>query len=320
MSDTPLFTVFTPTHNRAHTIKRVFDSLCAQTLRDFEWLVVDDGSTDNTAELIAGWAKVADFPIRYFRQDHCGKHIAHNLAVREARGKFFWSLDSDDACLPRALEIIAGHWESIPASERSSFVAVCGLCCDQKGKIIGDIFPSSPFDSTLREKRYIHRLRGEKAGAILTTVVRQYPFPEIAGTYFIPEGLVWLNISKTYKIRYVNEVLRVYFVNDHATGATLTQRRALSENAVGRLHYNIWLLNNDLEYFLYSPMPFLKAAVVLPIVAYASKESLWTVLRSLNGVPAKALVLTALPIWAAFGIAGFFGCMTGRRSTAPNGN
>ncbi len=95
----PIFTVFTPTYNRAHTIHRAFDSLRAQTLRDFEWLVVDDGSTDNTSELIASWAKVADFPIRYFKQDHSGKHIAHNLAVREARGKFFLPLASDDACL-----------------------------------------------------------------------------------------------------------------------------------------------------------------------------------------------------------------------------
>src|SRR5580658_2083591 len=101
MSESYAFTVFTATYNRAHTIKRVFDSLCAQTLRDFEWLVIDDGSTDNTSELIANWAKIAHFPIRYFRQDHSGKHIAHNLAAREARGQFFLVFDSDDACIPR---------------------------------------------------------------------------------------------------------------------------------------------------------------------------------------------------------------------------
>ncbi len=117
MSGAPLFTVFTPTYNRAHTLHRVFGSLCAQTLRDFEWLVVDDGSTDDTAALIAGWATAADFPIRYFRQDHSGKHIAHNLAVREARGQFFMSLNSDDACVPQALERIAYHWTTIPARD-----------------------------------------------------------------------------------------------------------------------------------------------------------------------------------------------------------
>src|SRR3974390_2817293 len=94
------FTVFTATYNRAHTLHRVYDSLCAQTLHDFEWIVIDDGSTDNTAELIDDWAKAAQFPIRYFKQNHSGKHVAHNLAVREARGLFFLPLDSDDACLP----------------------------------------------------------------------------------------------------------------------------------------------------------------------------------------------------------------------------
>jgi glycosyltransferase involved in cell wall biosynthesis len=88
MADPPLFTVFTPTYNRAHTIHRVYDSLCAQTLRDFEWLVIDDGSTDNTAELVAKWAEVAKFPIRYFKQKNLGKHFAHNRALVEATGYF----------------------------------------------------------------------------------------------------------------------------------------------------------------------------------------------------------------------------------------
>jgi glycosyltransferase involved in cell wall biosynthesis len=299
MPGSPLFTVFTATYNRAHTLHRVFDSLCAQTIRDFEWLIIDDGSSDDTSELISRWAAAADFPIRYFRQDHSGKHIAHNLAIREARGQFFLSLDSDDACAPRAMEMITTYWNAIPLPERTSFFAVVGLCRDQHGEIIGDIFPSNPFDSNLREKRYVHGLRGEKWGAALTEVVRRYPFPAIAKTHFAPEGIVWLDIAKTYKTRYVNEVFRIYYVDDYATGTTLTKKKALNENAPGRLHYNIWLLNNDLEYFFYSPMPFLKAAVVLPVAAYASKQSLWSVLQALNGVPAKVLVLTALPIWAA---------------------
>jgi len=304
--DSCAFTIFTPTYNRAHTIGRAFDSLCAQTLRDFEWLVVDDGSTDNTSKLIADWAKIADFPIRYFRQEHLGKHIAQNLAVRKAQGQFFLLLASDDALVPKALETIVYHWNAIPPSERPLFAAVNGLCCDQHGKIIGDTFPSNPFDSSLRENRYVHRLRGEKSGAALTEVVRRYPYPEVEGTHFVPEGLVWLDIAKSYKSRYVNEVLRVYYVDDQVTGTTLTKTKALSENAAGRLHYNIWLLNNDLEYFFYSPMPFLKAAVVLPIAAYAAKRSPWRVLQSLNRMPAKALVLATLPIWTALYVWGLF--------------
>lgn len=258
MPDAPLFTVFTPTYNRAHTLRRVFDSLRAQTPRDFEWLVIDDASTDGTRELLAEWAATADFPVRYLRQDHAGKHIAYNLAVREARGLFFVTLDSDDACVSYTLERIAYHWNNIPKADRAHFCGVAGLSRNQHGEIVGDRFPAGPFDVNLRDQKYVYRLRGEKCGMMLTTVYRQFPFPEISGTQFVPEGVVWLDIAKTYKVRGINEVFRIYYVDDTKTGASLTKRKSLSDGAPGRLHYYVWLLNNDLQYFFRSPTPFLK--------------------------------------------------------------
>src|SRR5207237_1817583 len=105
------FTVFTATFNRAHTLPRVYDSLRVQTLTDFEWLVVDDGSTDGTRELVAGWAAQPAFPIRYFHQENSGKHVAENVAVREAHGRFTATLDSDDWYAPDALESSLAAWE-----------------------------------------------------------------------------------------------------------------------------------------------------------------------------------------------------------------
>lgn len=296
MSGAPLFTVFTPTYNRAHTLHRVFDSLCAQTLRDFEWLVVDDGSTDDTPRLVADWAKTVEFPIRYFKQDHSGKHIAHNLAAREARGQFFLPLDSDDACTPRALERMAYHWNAIPCSDRKSLSGVSGLCSNQYGKVIGDQYPHEPFDTSLRERCYLYRLRGEKWGSTLTEIVRRVPFPEIKGTQFAPEGMVWLEIAKNYKDRCVNEVFRVYYLDDDQTGATLSKKKGLTDNAPGRMHYYIWMLNNDLEYFFHSPMPFLKAAVMLPIVSWASGQRLGATLKALHSTQARFLLISALPL------------------------
>lgn len=99
----PLITVFTPTYNRAHCINRVYESLEAQTFRDFEWLVVDDGSGDGTECDIQDCAKDSSFLARYEKQSHAGKHVAWNRAVRKARGKFFITPDSEGAFLPESL-------------------------------------------------------------------------------------------------------------------------------------------------------------------------------------------------------------------------
>src|ERR1700688_3150194 len=88
-----LFTVFTPTYNRAKTLGRVYCSLCAQTVRNLEWLTVDDGSIDGTIYLVLEWSRTADFPIRYIRQTNQGKHVASNRGVAEARGELFITLD-----------------------------------------------------------------------------------------------------------------------------------------------------------------------------------------------------------------------------------
>lgn len=299
MSDTPLFTVFTPTYNRRHTLHRVYDSLRAQTLCDFEWLVIDDGSTDGTSELISEWTEVADFQIRYFRQRNSGKHIAHNLAVKEARGEFFAPLDSDDAILPNTLERLRFHWNEIPISDRTYFAAIWGLCCDQHGVLVGNCYPANPFDADLREVHYVRRVRGEKWGAFRTVVLRQFPFPAVQKTY-IPEGMIWLEIAKIYKTRFVNEVFRIYYVNDDKTGTTITNRGALGPNAQGRLHYYVWLLNNNLQYFVHSPVPFLKAAIMIPIVARRSGHSLTSVLKQLETFRARTLVYLALPFALLF--------------------
>ncbi len=305
MAQSCAFTVFTATYNRAHTLHRVYDSLCAQTFRDFEWIVIDDGSSDNTAELVADWAKAAQFPIRYFRQDHSGKHVAHNLAVREAQGQFFLPLDSDDGCPPFALERMLHHWNTIPLAERACFSGVAGLCIDQNGQLIGDQYPSDPFDTTLRERKYLYRLRGEKWGSVLTEIVRRFPFPQIAGTQFVPEGTVWHEIAKTYKDRCVNEVFRVYYVDDVQTGVTLTRRNRFREDSPGRWYYYVWLLNNDIEYLFRAPIPFLKAAIMLPIVARGTGKGLRNTLRLLRASQAKLLVLSALPLSCLFYIYGW---------------
>jgi glycosyltransferase involved in cell wall biosynthesis len=300
----PFFTVFTPTYNRAHTLHRAFESLCAQTFRDFEWLVVDDGSTDNTPELIAAWMKIAKFPIRYLRQPHAGRHIAHNLAIREAHGQMWTGIDSDDALVPHALERIRRLWFEIPEPERCNFFSVSGLCRDQNGRMVSRPFPTSPFDVDLRDYLFLYRrFAGEKWGTSPMDGVRRFPFPEIAGTDFIPEGVHGLQMARAYPmVRFVNEVFRVYYVNDGETGDSLSSRRGVAKAAPGRVYYYLWLLNHEMEYFRRAPLPFIKAAAMLPVVARYAGRPLREIWRELDDWRAKLLVAAALPLSLLLGV------------------
>jgi glycosyltransferase involved in cell wall biosynthesis len=230
------FTVFTPTFNRAHTLDRVYLSLAAQTFTDFEWVIVDDGSTDNTKELVMSWQSEGKLQIRYVYQVNHGKPIAHNRAVLEARGELFLPLDSDDACVPNALERLLFHWQNIPLPEREGFSGVTCQCVDAEGRLVGTLFPADVVDSTPMEMYLKNRVKGEKWGFHKTEVLRKFPFPQFDGEKYVPEGLVWNRIGKTHKMRFVNEGLRIYDIDSDGVTASIMRIRARSPRGMG-LYY-----------------------------------------------------------------------------------
>ena len=199
------FSILTPTYNRGHLLGHVYRGLCSQTLRDFEWIVVDDGSIDATEQVVAGFARKAPFPIRYLRQESCGKHIAVNRGVATAKGYFIGVLDSDDWYRPKALSRCWQMWEQIPAGERNGFVGLTALTADPAGNIIGTEFPQHILDCDALDLRYKYRVLGDKKGFQRADVLRDFPFPEDLGR-FVPEGIVWNRIALKYRTRHVNEV------------------------------------------------------------------------------------------------------------------
>lgn len=124
MYDYPL-TVFTPTYNRAYIIKNVYDSLVLQTEKNFEWLVIDDGSSDNTEELIKSLIEEKKIHIRYEKKENGGQHTALNRAIEEARGKMLMIVDSDDYLKPNAVERVL-YWENT-INDKGKYAGVSGL-------------------------------------------------------------------------------------------------------------------------------------------------------------------------------------------------
>ena len=289
-------TVFTATFNRAHTIERVYRSLRTQTFRDFEWLVVDDGSTDETGALVRRWAAEADFPIHYVWQENRGKHRAYNRAVGLARGQLFLDFDSDDACVPRALERFQHHWEAIPAPERSRFSTVAALCVDDRGEIMGTKFSTPITDSHNLEARFRYHVTGEKWGIHRTEVLRQFPFPDVDGSH-VPEGIMWARIGRQFKTRYVNEVLRVY----HTDQPSLTRSGGLVVNPlVGRLEH-MTNLNENLDYLVAAPIELCRSGVHYTRFSFHAGVGVWRQFSDVRTLGGKLVSAMALPIgWAVF--------------------
>ena len=142
-------TVFTPAYNRAHTIGRTYESLCRQMCKDFEWLVIDDGSSDNTRELVEGWIAERKIPIRYIYQENQGMHGAHNTAYKNITTELNTCIDSDDWMPDDAVEIIVNLWKE-KGSER--YAGIIGLDYASTGGLIGTEFPEGISESTLSEQ------------------------------------------------------------------------------------------------------------------------------------------------------------------------
>lgn len=283
----PVFTVFTPTYNRAHTLYRVYQSLQQQTFTDFEWLIVDDGSTDDTPALIENWQKQAPFSIRYYHQNNAGKHMAFNKGVLLAAGAYFLPIDSDDGFVPSALEEMWYWWLQIPENQRLAYTGIVTLCQFENGKICGDYFSHSPLDTNALELRYVHKKRGETWGFHRTEILKQYPFPKDENVRFIPENVVWDVIATKYKIRCINAPLRIFYQD---SGNQLTKSSPARKASVK--DYFLLMLNRDWHYFINDPTSITKWALLY--VRYSLHAKDWRFLSMRQYQHAGAFVLMLL--------------------------
>jgi glycosyltransferase involved in cell wall biosynthesis len=289
------FTVFTPTYNRAGTLPRVYESLRLQTFRDFEWLVVDDGSSDGTEQLVKEWQSKSEFPIRYIRQPNQGKPAATNRATSEAHGELLATVDSDDCCVPESLERLKYYWDAIPADEKDKFAAVTALCKDQNGHLVGDKFPHDVWDSDAIELYFKHTIKGDKWGFQRTDAYKEFPFPTppVPNPRFNCEGLTYLELSRKYKTRFVNEILKIYHINDGADDhLSLLDPATMTGPAL----FHKYVLDELTGWLFRSPWKMFRSAINFSRYSFGIGRSPFAQLKELHSWAARLLVALALPL------------------------
>lgn len=203
-----LITVFTPAYNRANLLPRIYDSLCRQSFRCFEWLIVDDGSVDDTENVVNGFIqKPNDFAIHYIKKANGGKHTAINMGVQAAKGELFFIVDSDDSLPDKSLELISSAYDLCKDDE--ALGGVCGYMAHHNGEMIGRFVKAETLKTNTCELQYKYHVVWDMAEIYKTAVLKEFPFPEFDGERFCPEDLVLFRISKKYKLLLFPEV--VYF-------------------------------------------------------------------------------------------------------------
>ena len=257
-----MITVFTPTYNRGNLLNRLYQSLCRQNYKEFEWIIVDDGSLDDTSSIvniIQDKHPCGDFSIIYYKKENGGKHTAVNMGVQKAHGDLFFIADSDDILPPNALQTVVEVWEQ--TKYNNSIGGICGFDGDiNDGSIIGTGFPKEVhllnielsnhinigyIDATTRDVRFKLKVDGDMKEVFRTSVLREFPFPEIKGERFCPEVLVWNRIASKYKLRHINKI--IYLVEYQQDGITSAITRSRVNSPIASTMTYAEMLDYDIS-------------------------------------------------------------------------
>ena len=230
-----MITIFTPTYNRAHTLPRLYQSLGRQTCTDFEWLVIDDGSTDGTETLFTEWLRADNpFPILYQKVENGGKDRAINAAMNLAHGEYFFIVDSDDLLCEDAVRTLLWGFSTLPQGD-NSFIGISVVRGDLTGKPIHQtplIDPKIGYVDCNNLERPLYNLQADMAECFFTDKLRKYEFPVWPGEKFTPEAVVWDQMALDgYRLRWFNRV--EYLCEYQPDGLTNSTWRLLRDNPMG---------------------------------------------------------------------------------------
>ncbi|MBR2674011.1 MAG: glycosyltransferase family 2 protein [Mogibacterium sp.] len=280
-------TIFTPTYNRAHTLGRTYESLLSQDCKDFIWLIIDDGSTDETKDAVRAW-QAADngFEIRYIYKENGGMHTAHNTAYENIDTELNMCIDSDDAAADCAIGKILRKWDEVRGKGYAGIIGLDASLAD--GKVIGRGFPKGMTETTLGGY-YAAGGKGDKKLVYRTDIINSYPaYPVFEREKYIALAYKYRQIDKDYKLAVLDEVLCL--VEYQKDGSTKNMLRQYADNPRGFAEWRVFCLKN----------PISIKRLLLDSVHYVSSSILSGDSHFIRKSPRKLLTLLAAPAGMAF--------------------
>lgn len=283
-----VLTIFTPAYNRAHTLPRTYESLRGQSCKDFVWLVVDDGSADNTRQLVENWKETEkDFEIRYIYKENGGMHTAHNTAYENIDTELNVCIDSDDKLADGAVEKILAKWKQV---KEQRYAGIIGLDADFDGNVIGQSFADNLTETTLTGY-YAAGGRGDKKLVYRTDVVKRYPaYPVFVGERYVGLNYLYRLIDQDYKLAVLNEVL--CNVEYQADGSSNTMWRQYLKNPKGFAFLRK----------VYMTYPTSRKRLFMDSVHYVSSSIISRNIRFLTESPRKLYTIAAIPFGCVLAI------------------
>lgn len=218
----PTLTVFTPTYNRAYTLHLCYESLLRQTCKDFIWMIIDDGSSDSTKELVEKWINNGEVEIQYHYQENQGMHGAHNTAYSLIDTELNVCIDSDDYMPDDAVEKITSFWRTYGGNE---YAGIVGLDADRTGKVIGTKMPGNLKTSTLGALYSLQKVKGDKKLVYRTELTKNTPpYPIFTGEKYCPLSYKYILIDQHYPLLIMNETLcHVEYLEDGSSRNMINQ-------------------------------------------------------------------------------------------------
>lgn len=305
MENSKSLTVFTPTFNRAHTLGRVYNSLLNQTEKDFIWLIIDDGSNDNTKELVQRWVDENKIKIEYYYKTNGGKHTAMKMGWEKANTKYLLAIDSDDELTPDAIEVFNQIWKNIEREGlEDSFAEVSGLTHTTDGKLIGDFFfpaNTSYADSFWHEMVLKNKNNNEHIGCwnlakLRDCAVIHDKFWLSDRVNLIGEGVLWARIGRKYKARYLNKGLRIYHFDAGESYMRTTDKTKAHYN---NLVFNKYFLDENLDHFFWNPKYFFNLILKFIVSSIELKISPIEIMKEVKTNRFKLAYLLCWPIGLA---------------------